>query len=114
MTKEGLAARVVDRQQVHRTMSKEEILHLFDFGDDELGQEIGVAAESNTGGNAGDSLKEKVPLPHGSSSSDKLIETLISRYYPRCIILTSSVYCISCNPIFSTKGGLTVVNFIVD
>ncbi|EHA8587106.1 protein CHROMATIN REMODELING 20 [Cocos nucifera] len=35
VTKEGLAARVVDRQQIHRTMSKEEILHLFDFGEDE-------------------------------------------------------------------------------
>ena len=35
MTKEGLAARVVDRQQVHRTISKEEMLHLFEFGDDE-------------------------------------------------------------------------------
>ncbi|KAJ8544119.1 hypothetical protein K7X08_028630 [Anisodus acutangulus] len=35
VTKEGLAARVVDRQQVHRTISKEEMLHLFEFGDDE-------------------------------------------------------------------------------
>ncbi|KAL0290083.1 UNVERIFIED_CONTAM: protein CHROMATIN REMODELING 20 [Sesamum calycinum] len=42
VTKEGLAARVVDRQQ-------------------------------------------KLPLPHGSSSSDKLIETLISRHHPRWI-----------------------------
>ncbi|KAL6641027.1 hypothetical protein ACP70R_019208 [Stipagrostis hirtigluma subsp. patula] len=36
VTKEGLAARVVDRQQVSRTISKEEMLHLFEFGDDEL------------------------------------------------------------------------------
>ncbi|KAG9133367.1 hypothetical protein Leryth_025040 [Lithospermum erythrorhizon] len=35
VTKEGLAARVVDRQQVHRTISKEEMLHLFDLCDDE-------------------------------------------------------------------------------
>ncbi|VFQ62592.1 unnamed protein product [Cuscuta campestris] len=35
VTKEGLAARVVDRQQVHRTMSREEMLHLFEFGDDD-------------------------------------------------------------------------------
>lgn len=36
VTKEGLAARVVDRQQVSRTISKEEMLHLFEFGDEEL------------------------------------------------------------------------------
>lgn len=39
MTKEGLAARVVDRQQVSRTISKEEMLHLFEFGDEELGEQ---------------------------------------------------------------------------
>lgn len=87
MTKEGLAARVVDRQQVHRTMSKEEILHLFDFGDDditpELGQEIGISAEPNTVIRVGSLLKQKLPLPHGSSSSDKLIESLISNHHPR-------------------------------
>lgn len=92
MTKEGLAARVVDRQQVHRTMSKEEILHLFEFGDDEgadvipeMGQEseTGVAADPNTAGNAGGLLKQKISLPHGSSSSDKMIKTLISRHHPR-------------------------------
>uniref|UniRef100_A0A0D9XKB5 Transcriptional regulator ATRX n=1 Tax=Leersia perrieri TaxID=77586 RepID=A0A0D9XKB5_9ORYZ len=36
VTKEGLAARVVDRQQVSRRISKEEMLHLFEFGDEEL------------------------------------------------------------------------------
>lgn len=36
MTKEGLAARVVDRQQVSRTISREEMLHLFEFGDEDL------------------------------------------------------------------------------
>jgi len=36
VTKEGLAARVVDRQQVSRTISKEEMLHLFEFGEEEL------------------------------------------------------------------------------
>ncbi|PIN19967.1 Transcription regulator XNP/ATRX, DEAD-box superfamily [Handroanthus impetiginosus] len=92
VTKEGLAARVVDRQQVHRTMSKEEILHLFEFGDDEnadikpeLGQESGVASEPNTTGHVGNLLKQKMLLPHGSSSSDKLIETLISRHHPSWI-----------------------------
>lgn len=90
VTKEGLAARVVDRQQVHRTMSKEEILHLFDFGDDditpELGQEIGISAEPNTIIRVGSLLKQKLPLPHGSSSSDKLIESLISNHHPSWII----------------------------
>uniref|UniRef100_A0A452YC62 Transcriptional regulator ATRX n=1 Tax=Aegilops tauschii subsp. strangulata TaxID=200361 RepID=A0A452YC62_AEGTS len=41
VTKEGLAARVVDRQQVSRTISKEEMLHLFEFGDEEMLDESG-------------------------------------------------------------------------
>uniref|UniRef100_A0A0E0M8C6 ATP-dependent helicase ATRX n=1 Tax=Oryza punctata TaxID=4537 RepID=A0A0E0M8C6_ORYPU len=41
VTKEGLAARVVDRQQVSRTISKEEMLHLFEFGDEELLEQSG-------------------------------------------------------------------------
>ncbi|KAK4433133.1 protein CHROMATIN REMODELING 20 [Sesamum alatum] len=88
VTKEGLAARVVDRQQVHRTMSKEEILHLFDFWDDEnadIMPELGQDSDPNTTCRVGNSLKQKLPLPHGSSSSDKLIETLISRHHPRWI-----------------------------
>ncbi|KAK6144897.1 hypothetical protein DH2020_021717 [Rehmannia glutinosa] len=79
VTKEGLAARVVDRQQVHRTMSKEEMLHLFDFGDDEnadivheLGQDQEVVA------------KQKITGPVGNSS-DKLIQSLISRHHPSWI-----------------------------
>ncbi|KAL0298584.1 UNVERIFIED_CONTAM: protein CHROMATIN REMODELING 20 [Sesamum radiatum] len=86
VTKEGLAARVVDRQQVHRTMSKEEILHLFDFWDDEnadIMPELGQETDPNTTCRVGNLLKQKLPLPHGSSSSDKLIETLISRHHPR-------------------------------
>ncbi|KAL6565324.1 hypothetical protein OROGR_002275 [Orobanche gracilis] len=89
VTKEGLAARVVDRQQVHRTMSKEEILHLFDFGDDEnadivpeLGQET---AEPNTSGHVRNLLKQKPSFPHGTSSSDKLMGSLISRHHPSWI-----------------------------
>ncbi|KAL0340798.1 UNVERIFIED_CONTAM: protein CHROMATIN REMODELING 20 [Sesamum radiatum] len=87
VTKEGLAARVVDRQQVHRTMSKEEILHLFEFGDDEkadvmheLGQEQEVVAKPNTG----NLLKPELPHPHGTSS-DNLFEMLISRHHPSWI-----------------------------
>ncbi|KAG8380399.1 hypothetical protein BUALT_Bualt06G0011300 [Buddleja alternifolia] len=89
VTKEGLAARVVDRQQVHRTMSKEEIRHLFDFGEDEiadlipeLGQDTAGTGEPNITGNL---LKQKPSLPHGSSSSDKLIQSLISRHHPSWI-----------------------------
>ncbi|KAK4403828.1 protein CHROMATIN REMODELING 20 [Sesamum angolense] len=87
VTKEGLAARVVDRQQVHRTMSKEEILHLFEFGDDEkadvmheLGQEQEVVAKPNTG----NLLKPELPHPH-ETSSDNLFEMLISRHHPSWI-----------------------------
>ncbi|KAL0382612.1 UNVERIFIED_CONTAM: protein CHROMATIN REMODELING 20 [Sesamum calycinum] len=87
VTKEGLAARVVDRQQVHRTMSKEEILHLFEFGDDEkadvmheLGQEQEVVAKPSTG----NLLKPELPHPHGTSS-DNLFEMLISRHHPSWI-----------------------------
>lgn len=85
VTKEGLAARVVDRQQVHRTMSKEEILHLFDFGDDDIVPELGqeIAAEPNTTISVGNLPKQKLPLPHGSSSSDRIIESLISDHHPR-------------------------------
>ncbi|XP_059628567.1 protein CHROMATIN REMODELING 20 isoform X2 [Cornus florida] len=91
VTKEGLAARVVDRQQVHRTISKEEMLHLFDFGDDEivdstpeLGKENGDASKQNMTGQVGNFLKQKLPL-HGSLSSDKLMESLLGKHYPRWI-----------------------------
>ncbi|KAL3523379.1 hypothetical protein ACH5RR_016213 [Cinchona calisaya] len=92
VTKEGLAARVVDRQQVHRTMSKEEMLHLFDFGDDEnlealheLGEEKVNAADLNVTDNIGGFSKLKVPFPLGSASSDKLMQSLIARHQPRWI-----------------------------
>ncbi|XP_026421717.1 protein CHROMATIN REMODELING 20-like [Papaver somniferum] len=87
VTKEGLAARVVDKQQVHRTMSREEMLHLFDFGDEESSD--AVLGESQIPRNlfltsqpAG-SLKQKIS--NGCSSSDKLMESLVSRHYPRWI-----------------------------
>ncbi|KAK6137734.1 hypothetical protein DH2020_028518 [Rehmannia glutinosa] len=76
VTKEGLAARVVDRQQVHRTMSKEEMLHLFDFGDDEIADivhELGRDQEFVA--------KQNITGPVGNSS-DKLIQSLISRHHP--------------------------------
>lgn len=90
MTKEGLAARVVDRQQVHRTISKEEMLHLFEFGDDEnsdplseLHQENGRGNSQNTNGQIGNSLKHKLSLSHDSCPSDKLMESLLGKHHPR-------------------------------
>ncbi|XP_047316242.1 protein CHROMATIN REMODELING 20 [Impatiens glandulifera] len=76
VTKEGLAARVVDRQQIYRTISKEEMLHLFDFGDDESAE-----CYSEHGLENGDS-----GLPNGNVSSDKLMETLLSRHCPRWVV----------------------------
>ncbi|KAI8539501.1 hypothetical protein RHMOL_Rhmol09G0188200 [Rhododendron molle] len=82
VTKEGLAARVVDRQQVYRTMSKEEMLHLFDFSDDEsdslpeLVEENGHSIKQSTGGQVGIFQKQKLPLPDGTCSSDKFMEDM--------------------------------------
>ncbi|XP_062084347.1 protein CHROMATIN REMODELING 20 [Humulus lupulus] len=92
VTKEGLAARVVDRQQVHRTISKEEMLHLFDFGDDDnldnltnLDQENGHVNKDTTGAQAAKFPKPKVPASHGNCSSDKLMERLLGKHSPRWI-----------------------------
>ncbi|XP_019439922.1 PREDICTED: protein CHROMATIN REMODELING 20 isoform X1 [Lupinus angustifolius] len=80
VTKEGLAARVVDRQQVHRTISKEEMLHLFEFGDDENPETLVELSEEN-----GQTLKHTVPHSNGSSNSDKLMESLLGKHHPRWI-----------------------------
>lgn len=89
VTKEGLAARVVDRQQVHRTISKEEMLHLFDFGDEENFDTLMELSEDNGNqnatGNVGKSLNQNMPLSHGSCSSDKLMESLLGKHHPRWI-----------------------------
>ncbi|KAM7250359.1 hypothetical protein ACFE04_022242 [Oxalis oulophora] len=93
VTKEGLAARVVDRQQVHRTISKEELLHLFEFGDDVdipeaisvLSQENGLTSNLNMESRVGNLLRQKGPLSSGSFSSDKFMETLISKHHPKWI-----------------------------
>ncbi|MCD7462190.1 hypothetical protein HAX54_047953 [Datura stramonium] len=92
VTKEGLAARVVDRQQVHRTISKEEMLHLFEFGDDdgcdiplELKEVREQSSEANTNIDVGSGPKQKLAFPNGCSSSDKLMQTLIDRHHPRWI-----------------------------
>lgn len=92
VTKEGLAARVVDRQQVHRTMSKEEMLHLFDFGDDEnadavleQGQEISVSSNHEMIGKAGAVKHKSLPILKAICSSDKFMDGLLSRHYTRWI-----------------------------
>nr|XP_029119817.1 protein CHROMATIN REMODELING 20 isoform X2 [Elaeis guineensis] len=92
VTKEGLAARVVDRQQIHRTMSKEEILHLFDFGEDENSdmleqkQENQVLPNQYKTGEIGYSWGQKsLPLSHGACCTDKIMESIFSRHYPRWI-----------------------------
>ncbi|XP_031397920.1 protein CHROMATIN REMODELING 20 isoform X2 [Punica granatum] len=79
VTKEGLAARVVDRQQVHRTISKEEMLHLFEFGDDENPDMVpGMTFQiGNT------LLKQRSSME--SCSSDKLMERLLGKHHPRWI-----------------------------
>ncbi|KAF6144435.1 hypothetical protein GIB67_024662 [Kingdonia uniflora] len=86
--KEGLSARVMDKQQIHRTMSKEEMLHLFDFGDDEnsdtASQENRPPSNQDMSGQPAILLKQKMPL-HGSCSSDKVMECLLNRHHPRWI-----------------------------
>lgn len=81
---------MVDRQQVSRTISKEEMLHLFEFGDDEnpetlaeLSQENGHTRESNNLFSVGHSLKHTVPHSNGTSFSDKLMESLLGKHYPK-------------------------------
>ncbi|MED6164725.1 hypothetical protein PIB30_092936 [Stylosanthes scabra] len=83
VTKEGLAARVVDRQQVHRTISKEEMLHLFEFGDDENPETLAELNQEN--GNSSYTVKHTPPHSNGSSISDKLMENLLKNHQPRWI-----------------------------
>ncbi|XP_054817178.1 protein CHROMATIN REMODELING 20 isoform X2 [Prosopis cineraria] len=80
VTKEGLAARVVDRQQVYRTISKEEMLHLFEFGDDENSETLAELSQEN-----GHSVEQTVPNSNGISHSDKLMESLLSKHRPKWI-----------------------------
>lgn len=109
MTKEGLAARVVDRQQIHRTMSKEEILHLFDFGDDDnadavldQSQESKVPSNQDMIGKLGALKQKSFPLSRGSCSSDKFMDSLLSRHYPRYMVaILIQVY------VHATVFGLT-------
>lgn len=86
MKKEGLAARVVDRQQVLRSMSREEISDLFDFDDDEnidklpgLVENSGRMADTSCR-KSEDSLKLNSSDCPTSCSSDKLMGKLLDRH----------------------------------
>lgn len=95
VTKESLSARVVDRQQVHRTISKEEMLHLFEFGDDENpdtspkleDQESRHVTKPNNFGEAENGLEQKLPINASFSAADKLMESLLGKHHPRYIQL---------------------------
>ncbi|XP_074311682.1 protein CHROMATIN REMODELING 20 isoform X2 [Silene latifolia] len=91
--KEGLAARVVDRQQVHRSMSKEEMLHLFDFGDDENLDMLTELLDENANASSTDNSRKDGYLmkPNASDcpkscSSDKLMAILLKRHRLRWIM----------------------------
>ncbi|XP_017222629.1 protein CHROMATIN REMODELING 20 [Daucus carota subsp. sativus] len=92
VTKESLAARVVDRQQVHRTISKEEMLHLFDFSDDEhsemlpeLNQINNNQTKRSTNPDDDSSPKQAASISSGNVSADKVMESLLSNHRPRWI-----------------------------
>jgi transcriptional regulator ATRX len=63
VTKEGLAARVVDRQQVSRTISKEEMLHLFEFGEEELMEQNENASTMTEKGFTSNTSGTSEPVP---------------------------------------------------
>ncbi|KAH9311738.1 hypothetical protein KI387_026773, partial [Taxus chinensis] len=77
VTKEGLAARVVDQQQVHRTMTKEEILHLFKLEDNgindchsEGSKEPMMSQLETTKGAHNDGYENPAVNPFGSLPTD--------------------------------------------
>lgn len=74
VTKEGLAARVVDRQQVSRTISKEEMLHLFEFGDDELLDQSGSDSTIINHTKVG---MEKLSLPISSETTELPVDGIM-------------------------------------
>ncbi|XP_042016486.1 protein CHROMATIN REMODELING 20-like, partial [Salvia splendens] len=91
VNKEGLAARVVDKQQVHRAISRGEMVDFFDFADDEsavvscdLGHE-GDVDNPDTAGRVRDMLKQRRP-PSLGASSDKVMQSLLSKHQPRWIL----------------------------
>lgn len=88
VNKEGLAARVVDKQQVHRAISRGEMVDFFDFDDDESavvscdsGHERAVD-DPDTAGSVRDMLKQR-RAPSLGASSDKVMQSLLSKHQPR-------------------------------
>ncbi|XP_066374559.1 protein CHROMATIN REMODELING 20-like isoform X2 [Miscanthus floridulus] len=73
VTKEGLAARVVDRQQVSRTISKEEMLHLFEFGEEELMEQNENGSTIIEKPSTSETIKTSEPVP-----VDSLMLSLLS------------------------------------
>ncbi|XP_074572269.1 protein CHROMATIN REMODELING 20 isoform X2 [Curcuma longa] len=84
VTKEGLAARVVDRQQVHRTMSKEEMLHLFDFGDDE-NADVTEPADISLVTSDYERTNKIGCSKNSLVSADNIMDRLLRRHHPRWI-----------------------------
>ncbi|XP_042422292.1 protein CHROMATIN REMODELING 20-like isoform X1 [Zingiber officinale] len=84
VTKEGLAARVVDRQQVHRTMSKEEMLHLFDFGDDE-NVDVTEPADISLVNSDYERTNGIGCSRNSLVNTDNLMDRLLRRHHPRWI-----------------------------
>jgi transcriptional regulator ATRX len=85
VTKEGLAARVVDKQQIYRTMSKEEMLHLFDFGDEELleqSKDLVASSRHDICGERGPPKQNQSFPTHNSGCSDGIMTNLLDRYQP--------------------------------
>jgi transcriptional regulator ATRX len=74
VTKEGLAARVVDRQQVSRTISKEEMLHLFEFGEEELMEQNENGSTIIEKPSTSDTIKTSEPVPVDSLMLNLLSE----------------------------------------
>ena len=79
VTKEGLAARVVDRQQIYRTIAKEEIRHLFEFGGEESADMLDQSQEKIASSSQVKSVSLP-PLSNGVSPSDRIMETLLRRH----------------------------------
>lgn len=78
VTKEGLAARVVDRQQIYRTMSKEEIQHLFEYGSEESTDMPDQSQEKHV--SSGQPNSVCLPLSSGASPSNKIMESLLRKH----------------------------------
>lgn len=103
---------------MHRTMSKEEILHLFDFGDDDnadavldQSQESSVLLNQDMTGKLGALKQKSLPLSRGSCSSDKFMDNLLSRYYPRYNGCSSCLNLYSCYCVQSDLPILLLLTF---